>query len=94
MFDIRIADDQVVYLSGRLDAAQTAKAMEALSTITATAYVDFNDLEYISSAGIGVLLATQRRLHDSGEQLKLRNINPHIRNVFKYAGFDKIFQID
>ncbi len=93
MFDIRINDQGDVILSGRLDAAQTEKASEVLNKITKSAMVDFKDLQYISSAGLGVLLATQKRLSQSGNRLKLINLSSHIRDVFHFARFDMIFEI-
>ena len=50
-------------------------------------------LEYISSAGLGVLLKTQKRVMAGGQGLRLVNANKHIRDIFKYAGFDRIFEI-
>ena len=93
MFDIRINQQGDVVLSGRLDAAQTEKANAILSKITKSVNVDFKDLQYISSAGLGVLLATQKRLSQSGGRLTLINMNSHIRDVFHYARFDMIFEI-
>lgn len=93
MFDIRVNEKGEVVLSGRLDAAQTEKASEILNTITKSATVDFKDLQYISSAGLGVLLATQKRLSQSGGRLKLINMNSHIKDVFHFARFDMIFEI-
>ncbi len=94
MFDIRTNERGDVVLSGRLDAAQTEKALEVLNKITKSVLVDFKDLEYISSAGLGVLLATQKRLSQSGQRLKLINMNRHIKDVFHYARFDMIFEIE
>jgi anti-anti-sigma factor len=51
-------------------------------------------LTYISSAGLGLLFATQKRLVDTGDALELINLNPHIREIFQIAGFDNIFVID
>lgn len=93
MFDIRINEQGNVVLSGRLDAAQTEKAAEVLNTITTSVSVDFKDLQYISSAGLGILLAAQKRLSQSGSRLKLINMSSHIRDVFHYARFDMIFEI-
>jgi anti-sigma B factor antagonist len=47
----------------------------------------------VSSAGLGVLLKTQKRVMASGQGLRLINANKHIRDIFKYAGFDRIFEI-
>jgi anti-anti-sigma factor len=55
--------------------------------------IDLAGLEYVSSAGLGVLLKTQKRVMASGKGLKLVNANRHIRDIFKYAGFDRIFEI-
>jgi anti-anti-sigma regulatory factor len=41
-----------------------------------------------------VLLATQKRLSQTGHQLRLRKMNKHIREVFEYAGFNVIFEIE
>lgn len=93
MFDIRLNERGDVILSGRLDAAQTEKASEVLNKVTKSASIDFKDLEYISSAGLGILLAAQKRLSQSGNRLKLINMNRHIKDVFHFARFDMIFEI-
>jgi anti-anti-sigma factor len=93
MFDARMAADGVV-LAGRFDASQTDKAQSVFDRLSETAVVDFKDLDYISSAGLRVLLHTQKRLGQTGNCLKLRNMNVHVRQVFQYAGFDMIFDIE
>jgi anti-anti-sigma factor len=93
MFDFRIGDDGVVALSGRLDAAQVDRLREALGGVRASAVVDFGALEYISSAGLGVLLGVQKRLSEAGHRLTLVNLNHHIREIFRIAGFDNVFEI-
>lgn len=82
-----------VVLSGRLDAAQCDKALQFLDAVPAPRVVDLAGLEYISSAGLGVLLRTQKRVMAGGRGLQLVNPNKHIRDIFKYAGFDRIFEI-
>ena len=94
MFDIRIEDGGNVVLLGRLDAAQVEKAHEVLNRVTKSTIVDFKDLQYISSAGLGVLLAAQKRLSQTGSRLKLINMSSHIKDVFHYARFDMIFEIE
>jgi anti-sigma B factor antagonist len=93
MFEIRLGDAGEVVMSGRLDAAQCDKAMEFLDSLPAPRVVDLAALEYISSAGLGVLLKTQKRVMASGKGLRLVNANRHIRDIFRYAGFDRIFEI-
>ena len=94
MFDIRLTERGDVVLAGRFDAAQVEKARSVFDTVIITSAVDFGGLEYISSAGLGLLIATQRRLKEAGHELKLRNLSPHIRDIFKSARFDLIFKIE
>ena len=93
MFDITKKDDSTVILSGRFDAAQTNRAESLFSDINASCTVDFTNLEYISSAGLGVLIATYKRLNKSGFNMKLINMSNHIKDIFHYARLDKIFDI-
>jgi anti-sigma B factor antagonist len=94
MFDTKTLDTGEILLSGRLDASQTDKANAVLSQITTSKTLNFKDLEYISSAGLGTLLANQQRLKALGHGLKLVNLNKHIRDIFMFTGFDKIFIIE
>ena len=93
MLEIEQRSDGTLALVGRLDAAQAPKAQSALDALTAAARLDFSRLEYVSSAGLGVLLKTQKRLGPSGG-LTLVNVNTHILDVFRYSGFDQIFRIE
>lgn len=94
MFDIRRGHNGEVFLSGRLDAAQVERVRDELKSVTKSCTVDFTELDYISSAGMGVLLGTQKRLADSGHSLKLVHLNRHIREIFRIAGFDNVFSIE
>ncbi len=93
MFEIKINEANEILLSGRFDASQVEHANAVFEKINKATVVNFKDLEYISSAGLSVLLVTQKRLTEKNQQLKLINMNNHIRDVFKYAGFDMIFEI-
>jgi anti-anti-sigma factor len=93
MFDIQFNDSGQVVVSGRLDAAQAPRAQQFLDAISGGCVVDMADLEYISSAGLGVLLSTHKRLMAGRTGLELVNVNPHIRDIFRYSGFDRLFVI-
>ena len=94
MFEIKIDELNEVKLTGRFDASQTDTAKKVFQDIIESTKVDFINLDYISSAGLGVLLMTQKRLMDADQELILINMNDHIREVFRYAGFDMIFKIE
>jgi len=94
MFDIDFNDHGQVKVNGRLDAAQSAKAQEFLDQVDGECVLDMADLEYISSAGLGVLLKTHKRLMSGSSGLKLVNVNSHINDIFRYSGFDKLFHIE
>lgn len=94
MFEIKRNDNGTVELHGRFDAAQIASAKEVFKRVDDSCVVDFSGLSYISSAGLGLLFAIQKRLVDNGDALTLANLNPHIREVFRIAGFDTVFTID
>ncbi len=94
MFDARFIDDGKVMLQGRLDASQTDKVKALLAGISSSCIVDFGELEYISSAGLGVLLAIQQRLKTQGQGLRLVHMNKHIREIFTFTGFDRIFDVE
>ncbi|MEJ2128390.1 MAG: STAS domain-containing protein [Woeseiaceae bacterium] len=94
MFSIEFGENGEILCSGRLDAAQTARAEEFLDAIDGPGTLDFARLEYISSAGLGILLKTQKRLAENGAGLKIINVNNHIHDVFRYSGFHAIFEIE
>ena len=93
MFQIDYGTNGEIICSGRLDAAQCAKAQSFMDAVEDAKIVDFANLEYISSAGLGVLLKTQKRLSENGAKLKIINVNNHIHDVFRYSGFHAIFEI-
>ena len=93
MLEIKTGVNNIIYLSGRFDASQVKKATEVFKDISESCTVDCQELEYISSAGLGVLLMTQKRLMDSKNGIKIINLNKHIQDIFRYAGFDKIFEL-
>ena len=93
MFEIRRNEHGQMLFCGRLDASQAEKARAALADITGSATLDLGGLEYISSAGLGVLLEAQKRLSESGQGLTLTGLSKHIEDLFRVAGFDSIFDI-
>lgn len=95
MFEIEIGENGEIRLSGRLDASQADRAGAVLDKVQGGAVVDLRNLEYVSSMGLGILLKTQKRLRAAGNgELRLVKPNRHIRDVFRFSGFDHIFEIE
>lgn len=87
----------VLVLSGRMDAV-TAPEFETtikqlIAAGNASFIVDFQGVDYISSAGLRVLLATAKLLKNSGGQILLAAITGSVKEVFDISGFGSIFQI-
>ena len=94
MFDIRRESDGRQSWSGRLDAAQTDKADAALSQVTGSIVLDLAGLDYISSAGLGVLVKAQQRLKPKGQVIRLVNVHPRVRATFRFAQLEETFGIE
>ena len=94
MLTVTVQDDGEILLAGRFDASQVEVASAVFDRVTTTSRVNFRDLEYISSAGLGVLLKAQKRLSESGQTLILVKLTKFVRDVFKIARFDLVFPID
>ncbi len=84
-----------LFLEGRLDTITSpeleAELKDATEGITELIF-DFEKLEYISSAGLRVLLMEQKKMSRQGK-MAIRNINQVIAEVFKVTGFASILTI-
>ena len=83
-------------LTGRLDTT-TAPELEAvikenIAGVT-NLVMDFAGLEYLSSAGLRVILSTQKIMNKQGEMV-IRNVNETINEVFEITGFIDILTIE
>jgi len=94
MLAIDYGGEGVVVITGRLDAAQSPAAQSFLDKVQGPVTLDCSRLEYISSAGLGVLLRTQKRLQAANGSLRLAGVSRHLRDIFQYSGFDRIFEIE
>ena len=94
MFEIEAGEEGIILFRGRLDTAQAEKARSFIEARPEAGTFDFAELDYISSAGLGILLKTQKRLAENGAGLKIINVNNHIHDVFRYSGFHAIFEIE
>ena len=90
------ADELVLKITGRLDTI-TAPALdktinENLGEIKCL-ILDFKNLEYISSAGLRVLLSTQKKLQQKGT-MKIKKVREEVMEVFEITGFVDILNVE
>ena len=87
----------LVALAGKLDSNTSPQAQQALDAVLAGGAkkmaVDFTALDYISSAGLRVLLGTAKRLSGAGGSLRLFGLNDTVREVFDISGFSTILAV-
>jgi len=93
MFEIHLGAAGEVVMTGRLDATQCDAALQFMDRLAAPRVIDLAGLEYIASAGLRVLLVTQKRDKGAGGGLALINVRPQIHDIFRYAGFDRIIDV-
>ena len=83
-------------LEGRLDTVTAPELEAALKDSfegTTSLILDFEKLEYISSAGLRVLLSAQKVMSRQGE-MKIINVNDIIMEIFEVTGFSDILTIE
>ncbi|MDO4491400.1 MAG: STAS domain-containing protein [Lachnospiraceae bacterium] len=84
-----------IAVSGRLDtntAPELEKEIKAISAEIQQLNLDFKGLEYISSAGLRVLLQGQKLMNKQGSMV-VKNINETIREIFEITGFADILTV-
>jgi anti-anti-sigma factor len=90
-------DVVIVKVAGRLDGTSAQPAEDSfvrlLSDGAPHLAIDMSKLDYISSAGLRVLLVVARRMQSAKSKIVLFGLLPNVREVFAISGFDKIFAI-
>lgn len=84
-------------LEGRLDtvtAVELEKAIQQTLPGVKAVTLDFEKLDYISSAGLRVLLSAQKQMNAKGGEMKLRRVNETILEIFAVTGFSDILTIE
>ncbi len=85
-----------VKVEGRLDTATAPALEEELAEVMEEAeelVFDLEGLEYMSSAGLRILLATQKKMAQKGG-MKVVNVNDVIKEIFDITGFSDILTIE
>ena len=88
----------IATLEGEMDTAAATEAEEVLRPLYEAdgkdVIIDCNDLEYIASSGLRILLGILKGAKASGSKVTLRDVNDDIKNVFKLTGFISIFEFE
>ena len=93
----RIDDVLTINVEGRLDSTTAPALEESMRTIMDGAkeiIFDFTKLEYISSAGLRILLATQKIMNKTDGKLKVIGINDEVKEIFEATGFNEILTVE
>lgn len=84
-------------LEGRLDtvtAPDLEKTLEECKDGMTQLTLDFAGLEYVSSAGLRVILSAQKLMNAKNGSMKIVNVNGSIMEVFEITGFSDILTIE
>lgn len=97
MKEEKIKDIYIIKLSGRLDSntspAFEEKIMQEIEAGALFVIVDFEKLEYLSSAGLRVLLKVAKTLKPLSGKIVLCAMADYVREVFEISGFDTFLPI-
>ena len=92
-----LGDVRTVRIAGNLDTQTSQGAQEQLMQLidngATKILIDFEELNYISSSGLRVLLVAAQQLADTSGQLRICSPNTMVREVFDTAGFSEIFSV-
>ena len=89
-------DRLCVFLTGRLDTITSPELEETLNSAiegVSELVLDLEELDYISSAGLRVLLSAQRKMNKQGT-LKVMHVNETVQEIFDVTGFTDILSIE
>lgn len=89
----------IVNMIGSLDTAAAIEAEDTLKPITEGEVAkdilfECEELEYIASSGLRILLDVLKKTKAKGKTVTLRNVNDDIKNVFKITGFINLFEFE
>ncbi len=96
--DIRSIDQvKVIDFNGNLDTNTAPQAESLLKDLVDAGdkkiLINLLKLEYISSAGLRVFLATAKQLKTEGGEMRLCNLNETVQEIFDISGFSMIFTV-
>lgn len=97
IFKMAEGTTMIIKVSGRVDtttAPELDKTIKGSLENTAELILDFENLDYISSAGLRVVLSAQKAINQQGGKMKVTNVNEIVKEVFDITGFADILNIE
>lgn len=96
--EVRDSDDiKILDFEGNLDTNTSPDAEATINSLidngSLKLLANFEKLNFISSAGLRVLLATAKRLRGTGGDLRICGLNPTVQEVFDISGFGSILSV-
>lgn len=95
---INQADRSTLVLSGQIDVSAAEEMASALAGVLETGAreleLDFNEVSFIGSSGIGKLLHFYKEFSARGGSVLVSNLNPDLQALFKAIKLDTFFKLD
>ncbi len=87
----------VVKAEGRIDGSNAAQFLESVQGVIGSddsaVILDFKDLNYISSAGLRIILLIAKDLRQKSTQFAVCSLSSSVREIFTISGFDQIISL-
>jgi anti-anti-sigma factor len=100
MFEYHLSDElglKCLHLKGRIDSMSATEIQQQVNGLILAGVrrfvTDFEEVNYVSSAGLRVFLAAQKQLSKAGGEIILFKMPPDVLRVFKMSGFEQLFRI-
>jgi anti-anti-sigma factor len=97
LLEKKINTFNVISIDGRIDTTNYNEFEKKISGIIergeTNLVLNCAGLDYISSSGLRVFLAAQKKIHTLKGKLNLCEMKPHIKEIFDISGFSNIFKI-
>ncbi len=92
-----VEDNYVIMLGGYLDTSATPEVEKALAplmeSVDKDVILDCNDLDYIASSTLRLLLGVMKNVKKGGHHMYIRNLDSNIREAFELTGFLRLFEL-
>jgi anti-sigma B factor antagonist len=89
--------EEAVYLTGEVDVGNCSMFKEELNKVIEESegvfMLDFSNLSYIDSAGLGILVGIYKRLAENHRELTVINANDYIKKLFRITKLDTLFKV-